>query len=89
MSITIEFGRWGLPYLICVGRWEWTWFRNGDNAPHAPAGWRIERSPGGEQQFSETIVHCGAIAHCFTHWPKRTPLRMVSDPPDLTPPRQR
>jgi hypothetical protein len=24
--------------------------------------------------FSETIDHCGAVAHCFTHWPKRNPL---------------
>jgi hypothetical protein len=77
MSITIEVGRWGVPYLICVGRWEWTCFRTADTADAITPGqprWRIERSPGSEQQFSETIVHCGHTAHCFTWWPKRTPL---------------
>jgi hypothetical protein len=74
MSITIEFGRWGVPYLICIGRWEWTCFRNaGQSSPTLPR-WRIERSPGGEQQLSEVMVHCGSVAHCFTLWPRRTPL---------------
>jgi hypothetical protein len=73
MSITLVFGRWGLPYLISVGRWEWTWFRPAGQAPSG-ARWRIERTPGSEQQFSETIIHCGPIAHSFTCWPKATPL---------------
>jgi hypothetical protein len=74
MSITIEFGRWGLPYLICVGRWEWVCFRPADDAPDAQRRWGIERSRGSEQQLGEVILHCGRIAHCFTRWPKRTPL---------------
>ena len=36
MSITVAFGRWGLPYLICIGRWEWICFRSADRR------WRIE-----------------------------------------------
>lgn len=74
MSITIAFGRWGLPYLICVGRWEWTCFSTAEAMPDAPRRWSIERSPGSEQQLSETIVYCGTIAHCFTRWPRCTPL---------------
>jgi hypothetical protein len=71
MSITVAFGRWGLPYLICIGRWEWICFRSADRR------WRIERSPGGDQQLSETIVHCGPVAHCFTRWPKATPIPRI------------
>ena len=74
MSITIEFGRWGVPYLIAIGRWEWTCFHTAESAPGGRPRWRIERSPGNAQQYGETIVHCGRIAHCFTWWPKRTPL---------------
>jgi hypothetical protein len=73
MSITIEFGRWGVPYLICIGRWEWACFRTAPTSPALPR-WRIERSPGSEHQLSEVIVHCGSVAHCFTLWPRRTPL---------------
>jgi hypothetical protein len=81
MSITVAFGRWCLPYLISVGRWEWTCFRTAHYASPGQRRWRIERSPGSDQQLSETIVHCGPIAHCFTRWPKATPLpqrRMAS-----------
>jgi hypothetical protein len=74
MSITIAFGRWGLPYLVSIGRWEWTCYRTADDAAHAPRRWGIARSPGSEQQLRETIVYCGRIAHCFTLWPRRTPL---------------
>ena len=49
-----------------------------ESSPEAAGGgqprWCIERSPGSEQQYSETIVHCGGIAHCFTRWPRRPPL---------------
>jgi hypothetical protein len=74
MSITVAFGRWGLPYLISVGRWEWLCFRTADHASSGRRRWRIERSPGSDQQFSEAIVHCGPLAHSFTRWPKPTPL---------------
>jgi len=74
MSITVTFGRWGLPYFISIGRWEWTCFRSADHAPAGRPRWRIERSPGGDQQLGEIIVHCGPVAHCFTRWPKATPL---------------
>ncbi|HEY7553038.1 MAG TPA: hypothetical protein VH913_26395 [Hyphomicrobiaceae bacterium] len=74
MSITIAFGRWGVPYLICVGRWEWTCFRAAADPPPAVPRWRIDRAPGSEQQLSEVVVHCGRIAHCFTRWPRRLPL---------------
>jgi hypothetical protein len=74
MSITIAFGRWGLPYLVSIGRWEWACYREVDFAPHALRRWGIERSPGGEQQLSEVILHCGGISHCFTRWPRRIPL---------------
>jgi hypothetical protein len=81
MSITVAFGRWGLPYLISVGRWEWICVRSSDHASPGRRRWRIERSPGSDRQLSETIVHCGPVAHWFTRWPKPTPLpqrRMVS-----------
>jgi hypothetical protein len=74
MSITVAFGRWGLPYLVCIGRWEWICFRTGDGATPGRGRWCIERSAGSEQQLSETVVHCGRIAHSFTRWPKATPL---------------
>jgi hypothetical protein len=74
MSITIAFGRWGLPYLLSVGRWEWTCYREADYAPHTPRRWAIERTPGNQQQLSEVILHCGRISHCFTRWPRRIPL---------------
>jgi hypothetical protein len=73
MSITIAFGRWGLPYLVSVGRWEWTCYRD-DHALRGKPRWGIERSPGSEQQLSEVIVHCGRLSHCFTRWPRRIPL---------------
>lgn len=74
MSITIAFGRWGLPYLLSVGRWEWTCYREADHAPQAHRRWGVERSPGSEQQLSEVILRCGGISHCFTRWPRRIPL---------------
>jgi hypothetical protein len=73
MSITIAFGQWGVPYLICVGRWEWTCFAAADLPPRIPRR-RIDRQPGSEQQLGEVIVRCGRITHCFTRWPKRLPL---------------
>jgi hypothetical protein len=39
MSITIAFGRWGLPYLVSVGRWEWACYREADYASHARLRW--------------------------------------------------
>jgi hypothetical protein len=74
MSITVAVGRWGLPYLVAVGRWEWICFHTADHASSGRGRWRIERSPGSEQQLSETIVHCGPLAHSFTRWPKPTPV---------------
>ena len=74
MSITVAFGRWGLPYLICIGRWEWTCSRNADYVSPRRRHWRIEHCPGSDKQLSETIVHCGPIVHCFTRWPKATPI---------------
>jgi hypothetical protein len=74
MSITIAFGRWALPYLVSVGRWEWACYRETDYAPLAPRRWGVERSPGSDQQLSEVILHCGRISHCFTRWPRRIPL---------------
>lgn len=73
MSIIIAFGRWGLPYLVSIGRWEWTCYRE-EHRTHAKRRWGIERSPGNEQQLSEIILHCGTLSHCFTRWPRRTPL---------------
>jgi hypothetical protein len=78
VSITIEFGRWGAPYLISIGRWEWTCFHTAEVAARGRPHWHVVHSPGGEQQYSETIVHCGGVAHCFTWWPKRTPLPRAS-----------
>jgi hypothetical protein len=74
MSITITFGRWGLPYLVSVGRWEWTCWREDDRPADATRPWSIARTPGSKQQLSEVIVRCGGIAHCFTRWPRATPL---------------
>jgi len=63
MNITIELGRWGVPWLISVGRWEWSSFRK-QLAP----GWRIERFP--SREISEVWVQCGSVTHCFTRWSK-------------------
>jgi hypothetical protein len=90
MSITIAFGRWGLPYLVCIGRWEWICVRTADNKPVGRPRWRIERSTGSDEQLSEIVVHCGGAVHCFTRWPRPTPLPprrpLASEGVDLVPP---
>ena len=61
MSITIAFGRWGLPYLVSVGRWEWTCYRATDYAPRAARRWGVDERCIGKTVWAELGISADDI----------------------------